>query len=103
MREQLVHRDRVEVRDRSLGRLSGIRVPVVCGCTLTREPGGDVEGASLHPHPHPEPEEVARWLRTWVARDAIHKNGVKTSAEHFRARQPFRVTLAGVLERVYVD
>ena len=103
VREQLVYRDRIAVRDRSLGRLSGIRVPVVCGCTLTREPGGDVEGASLHPHPHPEPKEVARWLRTWVARDAIHKNGVKTSAEHFRARQPFRVTLAGVLERVYVD
>lgn len=103
-REQLVHRDHVVVRDRSLGALSGISVPVVCGCTLTREPDGRVEGVSLRPHPHPEPSQVARWLRAWIARDAIRpKDGTLSAVEHFRARQPFRVTRAGVLERVYFD
>ena len=104
VREQLVHRDHVVVRDRSLGALSGIAVPVICGCTLTREPDGRVEGASLRPHPHPEAGEVALWLRAWIARDAIRpKNGTLSAVEHFRARQPFRVTRAGVLERVYFD
>lgn len=104
VREQLIHRDRVVVRDRSLGALSGIAVPVVCGCTLTREPDGRVEGASLRPHPHPEASEVARWIRAWAARDAIRpKDGTATAVEHFRARQPFRVTRAGLLERVYFD
>jgi hypothetical protein len=104
LREQLIHRDHVVVRDRSLGALSGISVPVICGCTLTREPDGRVEGASLRHHPHPEASQVARWLRAWIARDAIRpRDGARTAVEHFRARQPFRVTRAGVLERVYFD
>jgi hypothetical protein len=104
VREQLTHRDHVVVRDRSLGALSGIAVPVICGCTLTREPDGRVEGASLRPHPHPEAGEIAVWLRAWIARDAIRpKDGTLSAVEHFRARQPFRVTRAGVLERVYFD
>ncbi|HET7498819.1 MAG TPA: hypothetical protein VFM00_11005 [Candidatus Eisenbacteria bacterium] len=104
VREQLIHRDHVVVRDRTLGSLSGIAVPVTCGCTLTREPDGRVEGASLRPHPHPEADEIAVWLRAWIARDAIRpKDGTLSAVEHFRARQPFRVTRAGVLERVYFD
>jgi hypothetical protein len=104
-REQLIHRDRVTVRDKSLGALSGIQVAVVCGCTLTREPDGTVQGASLKPHPHPESKEIARWLRPWVVRGAIRPPGAGPAApaEHFRARQPFRVTPAGLLERVFFD
>jgi len=102
-REQLIHRTRVRVRDRSLGALNGVVVPIVCGCTLTREPGGRVEGASLRPHPHPESPEIAAWLKTWIARDAIRRGEAATTVEHFRARQPFRVTTAGVLERVFFD
>ena len=63
VREQFIHRDAIEVRDRSLGRLSGVTVRIHCGCTLTRGPSGDVEGASLAPHPHPSPAEVARQLK----------------------------------------
>jgi hypothetical protein len=104
VREQFIHRDRVTVRDRSLGALSGISVPVVCGCTLTREPDGQVEGASLRPHPHPEAAEIARWLRGWIARGAIRpRDGVTSAVQHFKAGQPFRVTPSGVLERVYFD
>jgi hypothetical protein len=105
IREQLIHRDHVTVRGRPLGPLSGIQVPIVCGCTLTREPNGRVEGASLRPHPHPEADEVARWLMPWIARGAIRteREGPAAAVEHFRARQPFRVTPAGVLERVYFD
>jgi len=104
IREQLIHRDHVTVRDRSLGALSGIAVPVICGCTLTREADGRVEGASLKPHPHPEPAEIAGWLRCWIARGAIRpKDGAVTTLDHFRSRQPFRVNASGVLERVYFD
>jgi hypothetical protein len=104
VREQFTHRDHVVVRDRTLGALSGIAVPVICGCTLTREPDGRVEGASLRAHPHPEAGAIAGWLRGWIARDAIRpKDGARSAVEHFRARQPFRVTRAGVLERVYFD
>jgi hypothetical protein len=105
IREQLIHRDHVTVRGKSLGSLSGIQVSVVCGCTLTREPDGSVQGAALQPHPHPESKEIARWLRPWIERGAIRPRGAGPAApaEHFRARQPFRVTPAGVLERVFFD
>jgi hypothetical protein len=102
-REQLIHRSSVTVRDRSLGSWSGIVVPVVCGCTLTREPGGEVEGASLRAHPHPEAAEIAAWLKPWIRRGAIRRGDSAGAVEHFRARQPFRVTAGGVLERVFFD
>ena len=105
IREQLIHRDHVTVRDKALGSLSGIQVSVVCGCTLTREPDGSMQGAALRRHPHPESSEIARWLRPWVARGAIRPFGAApvTPTEHFRARQPFRVTPSGILERVFFD
>ncbi|HLQ66402.1 MAG TPA: hypothetical protein VK123_04120 [Candidatus Limnocylindrales bacterium] len=103
IREQFTHRTSVTVRDRSLGSWSGIVVPVVCGCTLTREPGGQVEGASLRPHPHPEAAEIAVWLKPWILRGAIRRGKPAGAVEHFRAGQPFRVTTAGVLERVFFD
>ena len=75
VREQYIHRDSIQVRDRSLGRLSGVTVRIHCGCTLTRGPSGDVEGASLAPHPHPSPAEVTRQLKRWMAMDAIEIPG----------------------------
>jgi hypothetical protein len=102
-REQLIHRTSVTVDDRSLGEWRGITVPIICGCTLTREPGGEVEGASLMPHPHPESAEIAAWLKPWIVRGAIRRGDGAGAVEHFRSRQPFRVTAAGVLERVFFD
>ncbi len=108
IREQFIHRDSLVVRHRSLGRLSGVVVRIQCGCTLTRGPSGDVEGASLAPHPHPTPAEVARQLKRWMAMDAIELPGgrraaPRSSRELFRARKPFRVSRSRVLERVYFD
>ena len=103
VREQLVHRAAVVARHRSLGRWSGIVVPVVCGCTLTRDPGGRLEGASLHPHPHPDAAAVAAWLRPWILRGAIREGADASAVEHFRARQPFRVGPSRRLERVFFD
>ncbi|MGH7681253.1 MAG: hypothetical protein ACRENN_04625 [Candidatus Eiseniibacteriota bacterium] len=107
IREQFIHRDAIEVRDRSLGRLSGVVVRIHCGCTLTRGPSGDVEGASLAPHPHPTPAQVARQLKRWLALDAIEIPGrgapAHSSRDLFRDRKPFRVTSARRLERVYLD
>ncbi len=104
-REQFIHRDSLVVRHPSLGRLSGVVVKVLCGCTLTRDTSGDVEGASLAPHPHPTPVELARRLRKWIALDAIEVDpqGARTSRDLFLARKPFRVSPSGVLERVYFD
>jgi hypothetical protein len=102
-REQLVHRLSVPVRHASLKGLGRIVVMVECGCTLTRDPAGDVEGVSLHPHLHPTPADVARWLRPWLRLDAIAKGAGRSSKQHFRERKPFRVARSGVLERVYFD
>jgi hypothetical protein len=108
VREQLIHRDSLVVRHRSLGRLSGVIVRVQCGCTLTRGPAGDVEGGSLAPHPHPTVAELARKLRCWIALDGIEprpgrRAAPRTSTDLFRDRKPFRVGRSGVLERVYFD
>lgn len=105
VREQFVHRDSIVVRHRSLGRLSGVVVRIQCGCTLTRGPAGDVEGASLAPHPHPTSLEIARQLRRWIAMGAIatKREAGRDSRALFRARKPFRVGRSRVLERVYFD
>jgi hypothetical protein len=105
VREQFIHRDSLVVRHPSLGRFSGVVVKVLCGCTLTRDPSGDVEGATLAPHPHPTSAELARHLRRWIAMDAIEgtRGIARTSRELFRARKPFRVSRARVVERVYFD
>lgn len=105
VREQFIHRDSIVVRHRSLGRLSGVVVRIQCGCTLTRGPAGDVEGASLAPHPHPTSLDLARRLRRWMAMDAIatRQESGHNSRALFRARKPFRVGRSRVLERVYFD
>lgn len=108
VREQFIHRDAIVVRHPSLGRLSGVVVRVQCGCTLTRGPSGDVDGASIAPHPHPTAMQVARQLRRWIAMDAIsappgRHTARLTSRELFRERKPFRVGRSRVLDRVYFD
>lgn len=105
VREQFIHRDSLKVRHPSLGRFSGVVVRVLCGCTLTRDPAGNVEGAALAPHPHPTSAELARHLRRWIAMDAIELDhgGARTSRELFRARKPFRVGRSRMIERVYFD
>ena len=105
VREQFMHRDSIAVRHASLGRFSGVVVQILCGCTLTRDSSGNVEGAALAPHPHPTSTEIARHLRRWIAMDAIEprREGPRTSRELFRARKPFRVGRARRIERVYFD
>jgi hypothetical protein len=104
-REQFIHRDWVKVTRPSLGRRVGVWVRVICGCTLTRGPSGDVDGATVRPHPHPTERDLARQLRCWIAFDAIEtgRKALRTSRQHFRERKPFRVTRDGVLERVYFE
>lgn len=104
-REQFIHRDWVKVTRPSLGRRGGVWVRVICGCTLTRGPSGDVDGATVRPHPHPTERDLARQLRCWIAFDAIEtgRATLRTSRQHFRERKPFRVTKDGVLERVYFE
>jgi hypothetical protein len=105
VREQFMHRDSISVRHPSLGRFSGVVVRILCGCTLTRDPAGNVEGVALAPHPHPTSAEIARHLRRWIAMDAIEpkRGGPRTSRELFRARKPFRVGRSRMIERVYFD
>jgi hypothetical protein len=105
VREQFMHRDSIAVRHASLGRFSGVVVQILCGCTLTRDPSGNVDGAALAPHPHPTSTEIARHLRRWIAMDAIEprREGPHTSRELFRARKPFRVGRSRRIERVYFD
>ncbi|TMQ65965.1 MAG: hypothetical protein E6K79_03615 [Candidatus Eisenbacteria bacterium] len=105
VREQFIHRDSVTVRHPSLGRFSGVVVRVLCGCTFTRDPAGNVEGGTLAPHPHPTSTELARHLRRWIAMDAIEprRSGPSSSRELFRARKPFRVSRSRMIERVYFD
>ena len=105
VREQFIHRDSITVRHPSLGRFSGVVVRVLCGCTFTRDPAGNIEGGTLAPHPHPTSTELARHLRRWIAMDAIEskRGGPRTSRELFRARKPFRVGRSRMIERVYFD
>jgi len=105
VREQFVHRDWIRVRHPALRRRDGVLVRVLCGCTLTRGPSGDVEQATIAPHPHPTAAEMTRRVRRWLALGAIDvgRNGAQTSRAHFRARTPFRVGRGGVLERVYFE
>ncbi|HEX7078234.1 MAG TPA: hypothetical protein VF363_07430 [Candidatus Eisenbacteria bacterium] len=102
-REQLIHRTTVAVPLEVGGRIRPVRVAVICGCTLTRDPAGEVEGVSLRPHRHPTAAETARRLRPWVKRGEIARGRPRPSAEHFRDRTPFRIGRSGILERVYFD
>jgi hypothetical protein len=111
VREQLVHRHLVTARAPRLGlgrgpaRARNVIVEVVCGCTLTRGPAGDVEGMTLLPRRDPTTTEVARWLRPWIRRDAIAwgEEAAKPATWLFRERKVFRVGTSGRLERVYAD
>ena len=105
VREQFIHRDSITVRHPSLGRFNGVVVRVLCGCTFTRDPAGNIEGGTLAPHPHPTSADIARQLRRWIAMGAIEPKGggPRASRELFRARKPFRVGRSGMIERVYFD
>ena len=106
VREQLFHADWVEVRHPALGsrgRPGKARVRVSCGCTIVRDPAGDVEGATLAPRRHPTPAEVARRLTPWIAMDAIERGGRRDVRDLFRERKPFRIARSGLLDRVYFD
>jgi hypothetical protein len=105
VREQFIHRDWIRVRHPAFRRRDGVLVRVLCGCTLTRGPSGDVEQATIAPHPHPTSAEMTRRVRRWLALGAIDlgRDGAQTSRAHFKARTPFRVGRGGVLERVYFE
>jgi hypothetical protein len=105
VREQFIHRDWIRVRHPAFRRRDGVLVRVLCGCTLTRGPSGDVEQATIAPHPHPTAAEMTRRVRRWLAMGAIDvgRDGAQTSRAHFKARTPFRVGRGGVLERVYFE
>jgi len=103
VREQYVHRETISIRNPSLRGVRRIAVVFECGCTLTRGPSGDVEGASVHPRRDPRPAEIARWLKPWLKRGEIAPSSGATSKDHFRDKKPFRVGRSGVLERVYFD
>ena len=106
VREQLSHAEWIEVRHRAIGR-SGrpgrALVRTTCGCTLVRDPAGDVEGVTLAPRRHPTPGDLARRLRPWIAMDAIERGGRRDVRELFRERRPFRIGRGGLLDRVYFD
>jgi hypothetical protein len=78
-------------------------VETVCGCTLTRERSGALEGASLAPHVHATAGEWAARIRPWIRRGAIAREPRASVREHFAAREPFRLAAGGYLERVYLD
>jgi len=105
VREQFIHRDWIRVRHPAFRKRDGVLVRVLCGCTLTRGPSGDVEQATIAPHPHPTSAEMTRRVRRWLALGAIDvgRDGAQTSRAHFKARTPFRVGRGGVLERVYFE
>ena len=105
IREQWLHHHAVAVPASILGRGRSVVVDVPCGCTLTRGPGGEVEGMTLRPRTDPTPRDVARWLRPWIRRDAIAwRAGVSESAVSlFRKRKVFRVAAGDRLERAYAD
>jgi hypothetical protein len=106
VREQLSHEEWVEVRHPALGtrgRPGKALIRITCGCTIVRDPAGDVEGATIAPRPHPTPAELARRIRPWIAMDAIERGGRRDVRDLFRERKPFRVARSGVLDRVYFD
>jgi Thermolysin metallopeptidase, catalytic domain len=103
LREQLSHTSFVQVRHRSLGRFSGLIVETVCGCTLTRERSGALEGASIATRRDATASEWAARIRPWIRQGAIAREPRATAREHFAAGEPFRVTADGLLERVYFD
>ncbi|HSQ60929.1 MAG TPA: MBL fold metallo-hydrolase, partial [Acidobacteriota bacterium] len=111
IREQWVHRHAVEVRPSALGlrgraaRARSVVVDVTCGCTLTRDPSGDVEGMTIRPRVDPTPREVASWLRPWIRRDALawREEAAGSSAALFRRGKVFRIGAGNRLERVYAD
>ena len=107
VREQHVHRHFVETRPSKSARSVApkIVVEVVCGCTLTRGPRGDVEGMTLIQRRDPTARDVARWLRPWIRRGAIAwgDEATKSPSTLFRGRKLFRVGAGGLLERVYAD
>lgn len=105
VREQLVHRHTVATRHHALGRSGSVLVEIECGCTLTRDPGGDVEGMSLLARRDPTPREVARWLRPWFRRGAVAfgEDAARSARSLFRERKVFRIGARGRLERVYAD
>jgi FAD/FMN-containing dehydrogenase len=103
VREQLWHTQRVCVRHRALGTFSGIVIETVCGCTLTRDRSGALEGASLAPLAEATAGEWVARLLPWIAAGAIAREPRASVREHFRAREPFRVEAGGLLERVYFD
>jgi hypothetical protein len=80
-------------------------VDVTCGCTLTRDPSGDVEGMAIRPRVDPTPREVASWLRPWIRRDALawREEAAGSSASLFRRGKVFRIGSGNRLERVYAD
>lgn len=105
VREQLVHRHTVVTRHPALGRTRTVAVEIACGCTLTRDPRGDVEGMALLARRDPTAGEVARWLRPWIRRGAIAfgEDAARSARSLFRERKVFRIARGGRLERVYAD
>lgn len=106
VREQFVHRHLVEAKTPGAGRgRRSIVVEIVCGCTLTRDPRGDVEGMSLLARRDPTAREIAAWLRPWIRRDAIAWGDAsgRTAPALFRERKVFRVGADRRLTRVYAD
>lgn len=111
LREQWVHRHAVEIRPSALGlrgrasRGRAVVVDVTCGCTLTRDPSGDVEGMTIRPRVDPTPREVASWVRPWIRRDALawREEAAGSSASLFRRGKVFRIGAGNRLERVYAD
>jgi hypothetical protein len=103
VREQLWHTSYVRVRHPSLGRFSGLIVETVCGCTLTRERSGALEGASIAPVREATAAEWAARIRPWIRQGAIARAPRATAREHFAAGEPFRLRSDGRLERVYFD
>lgn len=105
VREQLVHRHTIVARHPALGRRGSVGVEVACGCTLTRDPRGNVEGMSLVARRDPTASEVARWLRPWFRRDAIAfgEDAARSARSLFRERKVFRIGRGRRLERVYAD
>ncbi|MEK7348363.1 MAG: hypothetical protein AABZ94_05780 [Candidatus Eisenbacteria bacterium] len=105
VREQLVHRHSVTTRHPALGRSGTVVVEIVCGCTFTRDPRGDVEGMALLARRDPTAREVERWLRPWFRRGAVAfgKDAARSARSLFRERKVFRIGPRGRLERVYAD
>lgn len=102
VREQLSHTGLVCVRHRALGPYSGVVIETVCGCTLTRDRSGALEGCAIAPLAAATAAEWVARLRPWIAAGAIALER-RPTREHFRAREPFRLGVGGVLERVYFD